>query len=375
MKDQSQEAGDSSYQHQAGRDMEVHHHGLTVEQVGELKKYIDGEVVGEVERFVNQQLAILRSDFEKYTGQAHAQALALGHQLLTGFVEQLAAKAPQNIESIKTPAMQQAILNAQTSAAVAGDEELTQTLVDILIDKSGAEPRSFKGVVLTEALQVAGKLTADQVNLLTALVMLSETISHGWNTIELVLDGINARCQPLYGKIPTSASALQYMAYTGVGAIERSHAVIMGPTSIYDTINGTYDSVFTNGFPVEDLPDELQSLSTSLIQVDERVGDINRVRFPFASSQVLNNVPAFLSEPFLAHKDTLTKLITANRSPVTKLREIVSADKPELAQFLSDLDAIGASSFMLSSVGTAVGQANWRRILPEDAPDVDIYLR
>jgi hypothetical protein len=48
MKDQRQEAGDYAQQHLAGRDMEVHHHGLTIEQMDELKKHLDGQVVGEI---------------------------------------------------------------------------------------------------------------------------------------------------------------------------------------------------------------------------------------------------------------------------------------------------------------------------------------
>jgi hypothetical protein len=351
----------------------VHQHGLTVEQMNELKKHVDGQVVGEVERFVNRQLEVLRADFVKYTGQANEQALIVGQRLLTEFIEQLAAKAPENIDSIKTVSMQQAILNAQTSAAVSGDEELTQTLVDILIDKSGSEPRSFKGVVLTEALQVAGKLTADQVNLLTALVVITRSIAHGLSTVDSVLDNIDSSCRFLYGNIPTSDSAVQYMEYTGVGGIER----LVGGT-MAEVLVQVYDGIFTQGFTVDQLPDELKPLSANLPEVDERIRIYpDRLRFPLASSQSLDFLAnrGELNEPYSTHVDAMKPLIGGTRLPVEKFTAVVESVKPNLAQFLRDLDQLGARTFMLTPVGIAIGQANWRRLQPEAAPNVDVYFR
>jgi hypothetical protein len=352
-------------------------HGLSTEQMDGLERRLDSRVAGEVERYVDKRMEAFAKDVVKYSGEGNQQALMLGRQLITDFVEQLAERAPQNIKSLGTVDMQHAILNAQTSAAVAGDDSLTETLVDILVDKSGAEPRSFKGVVLTEALQVAGKLTADQVNLLTALVMLRLTLTHGLTTPEAVLQKLDSRCQPLYRQIPESNSALQYMAYTGVGDIERTTNILMGRQSIFDRIPTSYDGVFTNGFTVDDLPDELKPGAAELTHVDERLGDPTRLRFNVASSQSF----AFfadndaLNEPYLSHREAVTALITNNRCPPAKFIELISADYTELSIFLTTLDNIGASTFELSSVGIAVGQANWRRLLPEDAPDVDMYLR
>jgi hypothetical protein len=269
--------------------------------------------------------------------------------------------------------MQQSIIYAQTSAAVADDEDLTRTLVDILVVKSGADPRSFKGVVLNEALHVAGKLTADQVNLLTALVMLSRTIIHSADTVDSVLITLDSRCRPLYRKIPTSNNALQYMSYTGVGDIERLSAGTMATNII-----NTYDSVFTNGFSEDELPEGLKTVSANLPRVDERVVvDAARLRFPVASAQSLDRLAdgGVLNQPYLTHVEAMKSIIVNRHSPVDKFMEVVESDKPDLAKFLRDLDKIGASTFMLSSVGVALGQANWRRLQPETAPDVDIYLR
>ncbi len=371
---QEQEGGEGSTNNQAGRD--IIYNGISPEQFGELNKYIDGQVAGEVERVVDRQLESIRADFVKFTGESNAQAMAAAGHMLKALLEQLAIRAPQNIGAFKTVDMQQAVLNAATSAAVVADDELTDTLVDILVDKSGAEPRSFKGVVLTEALEVAGKLTAEQVNLLTALVMITRTVSHGMSSVDSLLEGLDSRCRPLYGKIPTTNSAIQYMAYTGVGDIERSQGMLMGQVSIANTIVRSYDAVLTIGFLAEDLSEELSEMGATLPHVDARVGDADRLRVPVASSQTLDRMARDnkLQEPFLTHIEALKKLMVDNVMSVEKFMELLDSMKPELAQFLRDLDAIGAQTFMLSSVGIAIGQANWRRLEPDGAPKVDIYL-
>jgi hypothetical protein len=352
----------------------VHQHGLTVDQIDRLQQHVDGQVAGEVERFVSRQLESIRADFVRFTGDANAQAMATAHQLLTTFVEQLAARAPENIDSIRTPSMQQAILNATTSAAVADDEQLTETLVGILVDKSGEGPRSFKGVVLTEALEVAGKLTSDQVNLLTALVMLTRTLSHGLDTVDQVLAELDLRCQPLYGKLPTSNNALQYAVYTGVGNEG------IAPQAMANHIVKTYDAVFTQGFTVEQLPEGLKPVSANLPHVDARIrvdnGDQPRLRFPTASSQSLDRLKDMneLNEPYLTHIAAMKDLIDGNPLPPEKFTSLAETEKPGLARFLADLDQIGAANFRLTSVGVGIGQANWRRLDPTAAPDVDIYF-
>ncbi|MCG7579385.1 LPO_1073/Vpar_1526 family protein [Mycolicibacterium sp. OfavD-34-C] len=366
-----QAGGDGSTNFQSGRD--IAYHGLTVSQLDELKRHVNDQVAGEVELFVNRQLETIRSDFVRFTGEAHAQAMATAQQLVTTFVEQLTNRAPENIASMKTPSMQQAILNATTSAAVADDDELTETLVGILVDKSGEGPRSFKGVVLNEALEVAGKLTSDQISLLTALVILARTILHGADNIGFLLALLDKRCRPLYGKLPTNKSAVQYAAYTGVG----TEGVVSQPLANH--IMNTYDAVFTRGFTADQLPGGMDHLAMKLPSVDPRcVIDPEgpaRLRLPISSTQSLDMMKANgqLNEPYLTHIDEFKSLISNNKLPQDKVMKIIEAERPDLSKFIREIDELNASTFRLTSVGVAIGQANWRRIDPE-APDVDIYL-
>jgi hypothetical protein len=369
---QEQDGDEGSTNLQAGRD--IVYNGLSVEQMGELKEQVGEQVVGEVERFASRQMETIRSDFVKFTGEANAQALATAQQMLTMFIEQLATKAPDNVGSIRTPSMQQAILTASTSAAVADDEKMTATLVDILVDKCGTEPQSFKGVVLSEALLVAPKLTPDQFNLLTALVMVVGTFNRAWLDDEQVLAGLAAQCQPLYGQLPKSYQALQYMSYTGVGSIERTSAMFSGKVAIGDTIVRSYDAIFTNGFTLEELPVEVREKHMEVIRpLPLRFEQQNRYRLFSGRAATVDEV-VVETHPLFPHKDAVLGLIKDRQIDVAKFMKIAQSLQPEFAAFLRELDDISASMFDLSTVGMALGQANWRRLQPETAPDFGIFL-
>lgn len=377
MSNQKQSGGDG-VNNQAGRDV-IFNNGLSVAQMEELKRHLDSQVVGEVQRFASEQMQIFREEFTTFQGQAYDRALQSAERLLTRFVEMLAVRAPENVESMKTVSMQHAILSAQTSAAIADDDDLTDTLVDILIDKSGSEPRSFKGVVLSEALTVANKLTTDQVNLLTALTIITRTVVHSLVDPEHVLAHLDSQCSPLYGKIPSTNTALQYMTYTGVGDIERAPGMLMGHVSIADNLVRTYDGAFTTGFDPELLPEGLKpGIGQGITQVEDRFsGGQHRYRFRIAASESLDVLARSgeLNGMYSPYVDEMKKLIQQGTLPIETFMQVTENSFPDLAKFLRDLDSISAATFQLSTVGIALGQANWRRLRPEAAPSVDIWLK
>jgi hypothetical protein len=59
--------------------------------------------------------------------------------------------------------MQYAVFTAQREFARSGDDQLGDILVDILVDRTKEPDRSLLQIVLNESLNVAPKLTADQL--------------------------------------------------------------------------------------------------------------------------------------------------------------------------------------------------------------------
>lgn len=363
---QEQEGGEGSTNNQAGRDLVIHQ-GMSAHQMGELVEYIDHKV-----------MAVFTANFAKLTDDAGEIALDRAHQFLLKFIEELASKNPEHIGSIQTVAMQDAILKAQTTAAIVDDEDLNRTLVDVLVEKAGTEPGSFKGVVLAEALEVARKLTADQINLLTAIVMITQTVSYRWSDYRTVFDHLNEQCKPLYGKIPTSGSTIAYMTYTGVGRIENIAAAFGVPATMAGKIIDTYAPVFTKGFPISSIPDELRSeekFPGLFVPVPEEFESLTaHQRVNLATVDLLSEEYIPADSAILYHKEQLQELMTKNPLDKSAFERLLTSRTPQLAEFLHQLDNISAAAFLPSTVGTALGHANWRRVHPASAPSVDIYL-
>lgn len=353
------------------------YNGLTVAQMEVLEKRLDTKQAREVEEYVDRRLEVFK-DAAKFSGEANVQAASIASHVITEFVEQLASKAPENLPSLRTADMQHAILNAQTSAAVSDNEELADTLVDILVDKSGAEPRSFKGVVLTEALHVAGKLTTDQVNLLTSLLILTQTINHEMRSEPAVLDWLAEQCEPIYDKIPINKSAMHYMQYTGVGT-----SLPLLDSNMADHIIDLYDGVFNSGFRLGALQEKTDSddaevlinkwIAAGIAEIENPENpNYDQYRIRVASSETLKKFHS--GHPLMEYLPAVKRLITENRISSTTFMHIARKKNPQFANFVSKLDDLGIADFRLSTVGVALGQANWRRLDPNGAPSFDIYI-
>lgn len=356
MKDenQSQQAGDNSINVQ-GKTVVVHQ-GMSLEQLDEVKSYID-----------NQMTKQFRENFISLTGQAQVDAEQRARDLLEEFIDRLASEAPENITTVNSVSMQNAIYNAQKTAAITGDTDLADTLVDILVDKSGTEPQSFKGVVLSEALEVAGKLTTDQINALTVIVMLSRTLKFGWRSPELAVDGFAYQCEPFYNLIPKNNSAFQYMAYTGVGATTFGN-------SYYAQLAKSYNGSFSKGFTKSQIPESLYPfLESDCFVLSHEDGDNSVYKPGVATSQSLED-QLNMQHPIAEFATDYRTLIEGYQLEDSEVESFIRSRNSELAEFIDRLQGLGANAFVLSTVGIAIGQANWRRVQPSTAPDIDIYL-
>ncbi|MCZ4550099.1 LPO_1073/Vpar_1526 family protein [Gordonia rubripertincta] len=333
------------------------------------------EVKGYLDR---KTMEIFERRFIEMQGEAQDKALQTAHDLTASLLQRLANTDPALLSAMQTPSMQYAIYNAQKSAAIADDEQLTETLLDILIDKASAAPRSFKDVVLAEALDVASKLTSDQIDTLSGILMLTRTVSYGTRTLDEVIAKLVERCSPFFEKIATNSSVLQYLSYTGVGVNNG-----FGFTVI-DKVAETYDGAFTRGFTKSELPEGLHELlgTDVIVEIGAPESDPNadnptepevRYRFAIATTQYIER--QFIeTSPAFGHREDIAKLVGSHRLNTDEVRQILSSKCPDFLKYIDELDQLGAGSFDLSSVGVAIAQANWRRLQPSTAPDIDIYL-
>ena len=110
-------------------------------------------------------LDVFEANFYKLSPIAGNIARERASELIDDFLGKLAQKNPLGIENTKDPDVQYAIFTAQREYARSGDKDLSDILVDILVDRISQKERSILQIVLNEALQVAPKLILHQLTL------------------------------------------------------------------------------------------------------------------------------------------------------------------------------------------------------------------
>ncbi len=89
-------------------------------------------------------------------------------RIITGYLNKLVEENPNLIQNTKDPDVRFGIIEAQKAYARFGNSEMSELLIDVLVQRTKAED-SFSSIVLNEALTVIPKLTKFQINILSVL--------------------------------------------------------------------------------------------------------------------------------------------------------------------------------------------------------------
>jgi hypothetical protein len=114
-------------------------------------------------------LDVFRANFVALRGEALEVAERRAAEITEYILQRLQAKSADPPRTLADPAMQEALFRTQQAYALSGDPDLGQVLVNLLEDRAAEPERSLRQVILREALDVAARLTTDQINVLSVL--------------------------------------------------------------------------------------------------------------------------------------------------------------------------------------------------------------
>ncbi|MCX5043601.1 hypothetical protein OG921_10535 [Aldersonia sp. NBC_00410] len=348
MKDQRQEAGDSSNLYQ-GQSVEVHNHGPTIQEVRDIAKgvFYENYLV-----LSDRAMAEVRDRINEFTDL-----------LLT----KLFTSPPENVEEFDTPRMLAATYKAQKQYAESGDRELAEILADILVAMSGAESRSLEDIILNQAVEVAGKLTPNQINGVATIVsLLLIDLKEYPSTVTALFDFVDELVKPYYGHIPVKSAEYRYMSALGV------ISELPSPLDPFEMLTAHNPGLFVKGFTLDSLPAELKIYTMPPHDGGEYFEEhpdhpkFFRVKLPIVrlirERQRANRLD---SPPYTFLEQFVTRYALGSR----QIRTLCHRHKPELATFLDTLANSRAVDFRPSSVGIAIGHAAMRRRLPSISLD------
>ena len=222
-------------------------------------------------------------------------------------------------------------------------------------------------IVLNESLNVAPKLTNEQIATLSLIYLFRYTQSLGLGTHELLAKYLDETVLPYHKQLGKNAAWYQHLEFAGCGAIS------VGEIKLAQIIGNNYQGLFLKGFE-----------SMVLTQRNISIGQDDRFFI-----QCLNN-PDLLQVKAL-NKEGLTKELDSNKISPTDQTEIkylfgyqkmndeeVQKKCISLRPYMSEVFDVWDNSYMknftLTSVGIAIAHANIKRILGKEFADLSIWI-
>lgn len=339
---QDQTASDGSTALQAGRDLVVNN-GVSYTEARQIS------------------IDVFDANYLRLAGEAADIATARAIKITESFLDKLNKENPEGLQQAKEPGFQHALYTVQYQHARAGDHDLADLLVALLVDRTKQPARDIVQIVLDESLNTAPKLTEGHVANLTFSFLFKHTQNGNVGNHAMLGDYFDRFVLPLAPKFVKNPAAFQHMQFTGCGATNPIAHTLLGTV-----IGETYQGMFLKGFDVSDV--ESRGLSMSAL--------------PGMFIPCLNDPSKFqLSYRNVEDLDKKILQINATSDDAAKLKELFSLNKMsddeirtkciEIRSYMAAVFDVwkdsDMKSFTLTSVGIAIAHANMKRVTGESA--------
>lgn len=344
---QAQKSGNGSLNIQAGHDVEITS-GLSYEDAK------------------NIALDVFQANFYKLVGIAQETAKQRAEEITDKFLTELQKRNPEGLKNAKDVDFQHSLFVVQKEYARTGDKDLGDILVDILVDRSKEDERSILQIVLNESLQIAPKLTPNQIATLTVIFTLRHTKFLRMDSLESLKDYIDHRISPFVSSLSVHQALYQHLVYAGCGSIS------IGQTSIEKLFRATYPGLFSKGFSSEEIKELGHPINRMLPLFAKSLHSEGLFQLPFLDEDILKQTAKKmdLTDPQV---DKLLSLQNKYLMSEKELKEYLLVVHPCMKKLFDVWGSSPLKNTSLTSVGIAIGHANMRRVTGESA-DLAIWI-
>jgi hypothetical protein len=335
---QIQKSGDDSINIQAGQIITIK--GLSIEDVKTIA------------------LDVFKSNFYELRGIAKDTAKERAEEITNKFLAELMSRNPDGLQSAKDPDVQCAIFTAQREYARTGDKELGDILIDILVDRTKESNRSVLQIVLNESLQVAPKLTKNQLDALSIIFNFRYAFYTKMSNLDVLKHYLDYRIAPFVESLTKSATCYQHLAYAGCGMIS------IGSTSLEELFKRSYTGLFIKGFPQSEMDNIVNNNPSTGLMFIKCMRNPLLVQINAINEENIRK----RSKEINLDDEAIKKLIQIQNQYTMTPAEIKS-DLQSMHPCMEKLFDVWNDSLMknttLTSVGIAIGHANIRRVTKE----------
>lgn len=161
-------------------------------------------------------------------------------EIINKYLKRLEEQYPKLINNTEDPDMRFAIYEVQKSYARLGDKEISDLLVEVLIQRTKNQGESFKKLVLNEALTIIPKLTSKQIDVLS-LIYLVKYLAF-IPEFKIPFEQYNSLIQPFLTtiEIPINEMFYQHLQYSGCVSIS------IGSSTFHTVMVNKFPHLFAN---------------------------------------------------------------------------------------------------------------------------------
>lgn len=307
---------------------------------------------------------VFKNNFLELSQVALGKAENRANELINDFLTKMEKEKPESINSVESPSMQYALFSAQKEYAKTGDKELSDILVDLLVERADKEERSLIQIVLDESIEVSSKLTQPQFDVLSIVFLLKYTINHNLGNLEMFKDYITKYLIPLCNNLTQENSCYQHLEYS------KCASILVGP-KIEDVFLDNYKGLFQKGNSMEELEQKLGEYAKNNDLFIPCLRDRNLFQIKAYNDEKLNELLEKKDIP-LGEKNIL-KTIFSNVMSKDEILDYLKSIHPKMTELIKVWNE-RMHTVNITSVGVALARANIKRKTNIDL-DLSIWIK
>lgn len=302
----------------------------------------------------NIAVDVFQANFIELSAKAAETARTRAEELVDNFLAELKERNPESLYSIEEPAMQYAIYTAQKEYARTGDKDLSDMLVDILVERSSLQERNLEQIVLDESLAVVPKLTSSQLDTLTIIFYLKYSRDLGVNSFSSLGRYLKKDIVPFTSLLSKENSLYQHLEFAGCGSVS------LGSLEIEELLSKTYSRIFCNGFTKEQFEEIGIDFGRYPNIIIPCLQDGSKYQIAFIDEEEFEE-RARSFEIQESEISLLKPLMEKYQMDHSKIREVLINEEPSMSFLLNVWSTSPMKNMTLTSVGIALAIANARR--------------
>jgi len=302
----------------------------------------------------NIAVDVFKSNYLELSEKAASTARQRAEELVDDFITEIQERKPEAINSMEDPGMQYAIFTAQKEYAKTGDKDLSDMLVDILVERAAQQERNLKQIVLDESLSIVPKLTTSQLDTLTIIFILNYSRNYQVINIPTLKEYLNKYISPFTANLSKEHSLYQHLEFAGCGSIN------MGSNNIEQNFLRTYKGIFCKGFTKEQFESTGHTFEQYPTLIIPCLQDATKFQVAAVDEETLQKKAKLVG---LGQEEInkLTPFLSNYQMNANEVKEIIKAQGDFMVGLFDVWETSSLESMTLTSVGIAIATANLRR--------------